>query len=169
MSYLSEEQYTYRRESAARHLTECAENPNLTENQHATMADICDARHWLHCESGETLYCTEGPDYTKAVALIFTDGDGEVDGVKSFQKMIKESKIGYDTGVFNGLSDELNDIPRDCDVCGEDTEGSGSSEESIERFDDILAKVNAEVEKFLRYVDNEYGTDYCPSGANRCF
>lgn len=155
MAYLSKEQYDYRRESAARRMAENAEIETLSEEQHEALAEICRMRHELHCNP-ESIFLTDSSDYTEYSRYVSNlDGDE-----RNFSRIAEEAGLPV-------LNIELFD-DYDNDRAGEWDEDY-DYEVSLRATLDYVERLNTTIENWLRAIDEEHGTDYCPSGALRVF
>lgn len=163
MAYLKKEQYDRRSANAALHMEEQKNIETLTEEQHELLALICAMRHELHCISPEKFYYTEGAGYEELTDMV-TDFCGDE---KNFKNLIKEVEIEYDTTIIEDIMTDFENGGGDRD----DEWGQEVNEEyrnnCIEGYGKLISKMNTAIEEYLRYIDSEYGTEYCPTGALR--
>ncbi len=177
MSYLSKEAYEGKAEFAARRMMENAENKSLTLEQHEALAELCKIRHEIH---------SAGVDH------IWAD-QNELTDLMRVQDRLNELDLPcptfYDEGEINGsyivcyddycdhtISDEWQEAHDACiDDVDNDEDYPGSEldwcivDYMKSKLADQLEDLNRQIEKYLKSIDEKYGTDYEPSGASRIF
>lgn len=149
MAKLTKEQYDRRRENASiRH----EENKNitiLTEEQHEIIAEVCDMRHKIH-SSGDELYNMQ--------SLFSEEATTWLEDINS--RLVTVGLLKIDN------IPRAEDIPsaedKYCGVIEEDKE-----EENIVNFYSLMNELNNSIEQWLRSIDKEHGTNYCPTGTHR--
>lgn len=146
MAKLSKEQYSRRNENAAIRMSENKEVSTLTEKQHEVLAELCSFRHELHCNQ-EDLFASNGANFA------------------IFWNFLREE-------IYNKLSDA--NLPKisfpNSDEISTDYDYSDfglSYEEAMEDVINYASEVNNRIEKYLKEIDNNFATNYCPTGALR--
>jgi hypothetical protein len=191
MAYLSKEQYAYRRESAARRMAANKDNcDTLTEEQHDALAYVCQARHELH-DKYRAAYFTEYGDHDKwwggvldnpftgemgAINQALVDaGLPAIEGLSMPEDLPNDCYREYMT-VAEALEEAGIEYPED--LFDEDGDVDYSHEEAnrvmnellyyhLSQVADAAEKINAKIERYLRGIDEEHGTNYEPTGALR--
>lgn len=155
MGQINKQQYECRRESAARRMAENAEVTTLTSEQHELLAEIASARHAMHTKAKEMYNC-ESAGYSSLWSVWF-DGSRSIN-----ERLEKESMptISYSMSEcdFPTSDDRQLGLINDTDE---------AEEENIEKFYELHGKLNNDIERYLRQIDERYGTKYAPSGKLR--
>lgn len=112
-------------------------NKLLTENQHTALAIVSSMRHMLHCTKDTNERTTR---------------DARNKSINFFEHLMPIMLRAVGLSVMMIHTDALNKSVKG---------------EVIENIRDAIEGVNAEVENYLRAVDNVYGTTYCPTGIQR--
>lgn len=162
MAYFSKEIYERKAEYAINKqldgVKDALEKGLLTEEQVEGLMRIAELRHRLHSMSELSIFNSGSQD-----SDTFAD---------AIDHTIADIADEYDLPRFH-TSINVVDIPSDFDYFEVDDEGYGSLQEYIEdsgHFDElceIKEKFNTEIEDYLKAIDNEYGTSFCPTGATR--
>ena len=161
MSKLTKDQYSRRNENAARRMTENTTVQTLTTEQHALLSNICSFRHELHSNQ-EDLFCCEGSNYTPFWEQISNLSDRarqlSLNGCPCIDIESLPSDHDYDYDEFWNMEDWwTDDEDEDC--------RSYALNVVLEAAQDY----NKAVETFLSKIDEEHGTNYCPTGSTRIF
>jgi hypothetical protein len=184
MAYLTQEAYDRKREYAARRMEDNREIETLTEEQHDALSKVCEDRHRLHGHGmSEAIYCTEHPNNRDWYEIIDDPYTGERGAINT---VLEEARLP----IIENL--ELPDCPDDqwreyqtVEEAGEELEVEREDGEDDDDYEskvsdahyqygvskchDIAESINAKIEDYLRSIDDEHGTHYCPSGATRIF
>jgi len=162
MAFLTKEQYEGKQRAAERRMTENAKKETLTEEQHDALSWLCMIRHEMHGHQ-EAFFHEESSDHTKFWNYIDTDIN---------ERLTKAglSKIEFEY-------DELDDYNTDGFVISDlDDEDIDDDDEREERIAEALEEIihlaetfNTTIEDYLREIDEEHGTSYCPTGISRLF
>ena len=147
MAILNKEQYAARNERAAERMVLNAEITTLTPEQHEFLAELCRMRHEIHC-SQRSVFLSESAFYPAA------------------SKYLMECKAKSQAVGFALQVDSFDYVPSDWSF-GEGLEPYETIEEAEEECLDWLGKWNNDVESFLRAIDRQHGTNYCPCGRLR--
>lgn len=146
MAKLSKAQYERRNENASIRMAGNKEIDSLLSEQHEVLAELCSFRHELHCNQKD-LFMSNGSNYS------------------IFWKMLRET-------LYEKL-DSVNlpkiSFPNSDDISSDyDFEDFGLSyDEAIEELMAYTSEVNTIIEKYLRQIDINHNTKYCPTGALR--
>lgn len=153
---------------------EIAKEQGLGESQIEALEELCEMRHFLHCNS-EALFYTEFHEHcTVTDAIIDCDSNSEFETIKKL----------FGVAPFTLLNPW--DVAMDCDWNEwkyEDSDGTVYEEnidedENTERYwkkfnlmktatINQVNKICAEIETFLYKIDSKHGTSYCPTGFAR--
>lgn len=157
MAYLNKDIYERKEAYASRRMLQNAENENLTPEQHDILAWICSKRHEVHTNQDDFFY-SESTNSAEYWSLI---DDGCGNGIIRD----KLASVGLpDLKWSFNADDYMTDA-----LCKE----FGYSEEDIETEYESCIKMagqfNNDIEQYLRAIDKQYGTDYCPSGVGRLY
>jgi len=165
MAYLDKEAYDRKADYAGRRMAENAKIETLTEEQHDVLSWLCSLRHEMHSNQ-EDFFFNESGNYGK-----FTDAvndDRDVQSINGQLNMAKLPKIKWTKDIY------------DYDTESEVYELEDHSEYADDEWDELIdskrrealrfaESVNADIEEYLRKIDEEHGTEYAPSGATRIF
>lgn len=161
MAHLNQNQYDYRRESAAaRNLTneEIAVQNGMSEEQAELISKLCAIRHEFHCNM-DSLTKSSEDHYI-------------IDEIENIEAAINESGLPqlnvasflFDIDDMNGLVYEYgDDVPEDHDS----QEFQDWYDDNYSRIHDELEGVNKAIEDYLRVIDKDYHTSFAPTGALR--
>lgn len=144
MARKSKEEYAMHTENAKGRQEEMKSITTLTEDQHDALAKVCSIRHELHTNQ-KSIYRSESSKFSELINYM----DGEI------------KNILLSVGLKNDLKWNVIDLP--CDYDCED------AEQGLSDVYDFVAKVNKQIENYLRNIDAVHGTSYCPTGALRKF
>ncbi len=152
MAVLSKQQYERRNENAAIRMEQNAKAQTLNTGQHEALSWLCKVRHDIHTNQ-KAIFCVESGDHSKLSRYI----DSEI------KEKLRE------VGLKNSLSWNMLDVPDDHFYDKPEDEGGfnldyDTAYETCIRF---LEKVNTDIEKYLRSIDEIHGTSYCPTGLTR--
>lgn len=161
MAYLNKKQYDYRRESAAaRNITneEIAVQNGMTEAQAWLISKLCTIRHTLHCNIDRIVKGGEDNSISHDIEdiedVINESGLPELDITSTL----------YDIDDMNGLIYDYGDnVPEDHDS----QEFKDWYDDNYERIYSELEDVNKNIELYLKKIDRQYGTHWCPTGQLR--
>ena len=158
MAYLSKEAYERKAAWAERRARINKENESLTEEQHDTLAWLCEIRHEMHCNQ-DSFYYSEYPKHNQFWNYINDEAseEGEIQHALS-EVSLPELNWSFD--------------PDDCDtdsICCELDFTDEEKEEARKHCLEVASQVNDDIERYLRQIDKQYGTDYAPSGATRFY
>lgn len=168
MGYVNKEGYERKAEWAARRNAKNAEIETLTPEQHEALAEVCRMRHEIHI-GHKAMFVTESANYDKLWSYLPNwEGSGKINEVLS------------ETGLAKiELPDLTMSAPNDniwCEAMEDDDRAE--YDDDIDRWiaeyaeptlEDMLDKVNNQIEDYLRNIDKEHGTSYCPTGATRIY
>ena len=159
MAQLNKEAYEGKREWAAKIMAANREKETLTEDQCDAIEELCSFRHELHCNQ-KALFHTGSSDYSQ-----YWDNIGYCGHESDINEALRKAGLPI---IFNHEEDVL---PTDDDVDSDEYE---TDDDYQEEYDELLREVlafasgvNKEIENYLRAIDEEYGTEYAPSGATR--
>lgn len=141
--------FEQRKESASIRMMNNAKIKTLSPAQHEIIAETCKMRHELHCSddelyNGESLFCGEATNW--------------IDNINLRLKKLKLSIIEYMPRIEEYPSAE----DKYCGLITEDEE-----EENKEKFYVMMIKLNSSIEEWLTKIDNEFLTNYAPTGTQR--
>ena len=159
----------------------------LTEEQISAIEDICRLRHDIHATSWEDIYNTESHDHDtidnaliEINVLIFKNKLPPIDideytyaddwildfdwyeDIEDFQsKYYEKAQKEIDNGFVLGQGGlyPINDI--------DELANHLWLEHVSEVNSAIIEKINDKIEKWLRAIDEQYGTHYAPTGGQR--
>lgn len=156
MAYLDKEAYERKKEWAAKRMAENALVETLSEEQHEALEWLCSVRHDVHCNQ-EDFFCDESVNSSEYWNYI-DDGDGGTIREKLTQAGLPAVEWSFNPDMYT--SDSL---------CYELDYTEEEREEERERCFEMAEKFNSDIEKYLKTIDEQHGTNYCPSGASRKF
>jgi len=153
MAHLTKEQYIRRNENAAIRMGENKENcSTLNEEQHDLIARICSMRHRIHCDQ-QSLYNVESANCSEYGEFLM---NVQYDVLNAKLPVLK---ISYDE-MAPDSDDRYHDFIDDTDE---------AEEKNLEAFYEIMNETNNQIEAWLREIDEQHGTSYCPTGILRNF
>ena len=182
MGYLNKEDYERRTRSAERRMEKNKSIGALTEEQHDALSEVCKLRHEFHSNPECLWNCYDG-EHRYLWSIIYGEPLGLIN--TALQKaMLPLINFEHEYCDIPDVSwyDDLDESEKDeweakaksfNDTRSNSTlHHTGSSiwmEESWEYHDFINChqEINDLIEKYLRKIDEEYGTDYAPTGAQR--
>ena len=151
---------------------------SLTSEQHNVLEWLCKIRHEIHCS-------TESIWYGNSNSLkSFDNSSSECEVIIRLKEVgLKDFKLNFDyVGLpteadFECLSEneQLEWEEKADNYNNEHPNGMGHSSLSLWReesweyqeFVECLEDLNTQIEYYLKEIDEEYGTNYCPSGHSR--
>ena len=153
---MNKQAYQARKESAANHKMNQKERcSSMSDQQHDSLAEICTLRHNLHCSDGVGIFTGEG---------------GEDKMISTINELISDFDQNYRITEFT--EDDLTDVDW-YDIFDEEDKSNYNYEfqeyrdHAIRLILNKIEKINTEIEKFLKKIDKEHHTEYCPSGFTR--
>lgn len=161
MAYLTKDAYAGKKRYAQRKNEEqgkIAIENGMTEKQTEAITDLCRIRHWLHCNCSK-LYNTQCSEYNELTGYI----DGGIAEMLSNVGLPSENMAWDYTDL---IQDDYMDFVEDRD---NDEEMREAYEEAYNSCYDFMSKVNKDIEKYLREIDEKYNTSYAPSGCTRLY
>lgn len=149
-----------------RNIWKCKEK-GLSNEVTILLIELCKTRHSFHsnlhcCYKSDRDFSACGQLYTLNDVLIML-------GFRGIDFSIPYDEIGFIDVLMENNSrhmyseDDIRYLPVDYT----EAEYSRWYERNFERTHDQLSQVNADIEKYLKSLDEEYGTDFCPSGSLR--
>lgn len=147
---------------AARRMAENAEIKTLSDEQHDALARLCEIRHWIHSTDEMKLFNAESSEATEFSGYLKEIEDGllwEV-GLPSLETIDFYSLPTSSDFELLYTEEERQEYGNDFDRWL--NEGSEFSE-----FCDMIHHLNNDIERYLKAIDNEHGTHYCPTGLSR--
>lgn len=178
MGILTPEQYEKRRENAARRMAENAEKgaeARLTEAQADALEHLTTVRHDIHT-SWDEIFNTESGD-TSLDRLLEVQGELEAAGLDAPKWVSDEGDIlGHDTPNDNSIVYEICGydkararVLKECPKLAEDEDllRDAIKEELYSMACELYEQLNTAIEVYLHRIDEKYGTNYAPTGAQR--
>lgn len=163
MAYLTEDQYDRRRESAARRNAENEEilvDAGWRESDAELISRVCALRHEYHCNIEGIAKC--GTEGSMALRELNELNDKLCEnGLPTIEDLPCEE----DMDDMDGLIYHYGDAPEDHDS----EEFNEWYDEEYKRIYDELLEGNTAVERYLKSIDEKYGTHFAPTGAQRIF
>lgn len=159
MAHLSQQQYAQRNENAARKMSKNSEIESLTPEQHEALSNLCTVRHEFHCDLDHVVWSDDRKNKKKLVEANIALAESGLSAM-SFIPTHPEDYIDIDT------IDELYEIE---DVPEDDNEREEWRSDNYYRIMGELSELHNKIEDYLRNIDSEHGTQYCPTGALRVF
>ena len=162
MAYLTEEQYAYRRESAARRAATnevIAVEHGMTEQQAEMISELCSMRHELH---------------TNMDSVTINDSNLNIKSeLVKLARRIDESGLPQVPCIPIAEGDYI-DIDDIDGLLEYDEWPEQGTQEWQDKYDDEYARIygdleqlNKDIEAYLADIDKQYGTSWCPTGALR--
>ena len=163
MAYYTKEVYERKQRYAERKMRQNAEIESLTERQHDALAALCTFRHKFHSMDVSYFFNSEAPD--DGILDMIDDECGE----SKINVALKEAglePISFPSSI---------DLPTDFDWFECMTEEEQAEYKDFNDFCNNCAnswskykdEVNTLIEKYLEKIDQEHGTEYCPTGYGR--
>lgn len=136
----------------------------LTPEQHEALQYVCSVRHELHV-GHKAMFNTNSDDYRKLWDYLT---EGESSSINTILESAGLKRI-------DGINLDIAECPSDDDwyyFMDEEEKAEYDSiddwyEEAYNELSEILEEVNRKIENYLREIDKEHGTNYCPSGFQR--
>ena len=156
MGIISKEGYESKARYAAKRMAANKEIETLTEEQHDALSWLCSVRHELHSNK-DSFFISESSDSGKLYDYI----DFEINQKLSECEL---PKINWSVPAFQ--------ITTDTDFYYNIPESEQNDDKYFELKSECyeqLEEINKDIEKYLRKVDEEHKTNYCPTGASRIF
>lgn len=158
-AYLTKDIYDRKREFAATQHAKNKEIASLTSDQHDALSNLCAVRHELH---------------TNMDSMVKSDDSGIKERLILANIQLEETGLPIMNFIPNDISDYI-DIDT-IDLLYELEEVPENDEEKQQWYDDNyyriyneLSNLNTKIEKYLKEIDDGYGTEYCPTGLSRNF
>lgn len=164
MAYLSKEQYAYRRESAAKRNAEneaIAICNGMSQEEASLVSELCSFRHELHV----------------SVSSLTRSGEGSAELRRRADDLDYRIEASTLPRIcFASMLDDIDDLDGLIYNYGDDVPADHSSEDFSEWYDENYRRIYAEyegvnvmIERYLRALDDEFGTHWCPCGALRMY
>ena len=122
----------------------------LTEEQIEVLQELCTFRHELHCNL-DVLYYSENGKHNYFESMLNND----------IYEMLEKVNLPYQNMIFS--TDDLCDDNVCLDLDYTDEEKENALQECLE----FAGKVNNKIEDYLREIDKQYKTQFCPTGISR--
>jgi hypothetical protein len=164
MAYLDKEVYERKAAYAERKMRKNAEVETLTEEQHEALSDICRIRHMMHSNMACGLYYTNSSDYNNW---------DYIDTACCENNLIKEIIDNAQLPEWDWKFD-MSDVTMDYDLSlsdfdDDENEYNAAADKAISAISRIIERWNSSIESYLKKIDEEHGTEYCPNGSSRIF
>lgn len=155
----------------------------LTEEQHEVIQHICAVRHEIHCSIDE-MFNTSSSEYSLWQHLDncnehSLNGKLQKVGMPTIEYGVDTDDVPSDMDYFEFMSeDEKEEWENKAQQCNNNSNSSfkhtgfslwREKSEEYEEFTEIMEKINNQIEKYLAKIDEEHGTNYCPSGCQRLY
>lgn len=135
----------------------------LTLEQHDALQYVCSARHELHV-GHDAMFNGESAEYRELWSYLTEDDVSSINTQLEFAGLKKIEGIDLDLAECPSNEDwYLFDDDEKAEYDGYDD----WYEKAYYELANILEKVNRKIENYLREIDKEHGTNYCPSGFQR--
>lgn len=156
MAYLSKSKYEKRAENAAIRMANNAQISSLTDEQHEALKELSSRRHEMHANMDSCVISRENNIMTSL----------EKSGVMLAQAGIPCPALPSDEVNYIDIDDidslyEYDDVPED------DEERQEWYDDNYSRIISELSELNEQIEDYLRSIDEQHGTSYCPTGKQR--
>jgi hypothetical protein len=153
MAKISKEGYEAKERYAQKRMEENAKIETLTEEQHNVLSWLCKVRHIIHTNQ-KSFFVTESTISSEIYQYIDEEINYKLESCKL-------PKIQWSVDSFDLVTDfdyyELNEEERTTEAYNK----------LLEQCIDQLELINSDIEKYLKTIDNEHKTNYCPTGASR--
>ncbi len=177
MAFLTKEQYEARQRYADRKMAKNAEIKTLTEEQHDALSEICSIRHRVHSSNAASaLFNTESSDYDRFWDYICGDEIKEFIEDNNLPKWEWRGCDPCDYGCNTDLDWDCLDLPNEDDFENReeyekkvDEISDNAREKYLDELYDLVERWNDSIEAYLREIDEQCGTEYCPTGSNRLY
>lgn len=190
MGYVSKEGYFKKQLYAERKMDEQKFNTNLSEEQHEIIADLCSIRHKFHTMDARKLFNTNSTAFTELSELFGFDKAGDLEENSIYNRL---KSLDLPELPILDIYELPDDMLWDLELTDEEryewekkaekynsenpngifkhTGYSLWEEESgyISKLWDMLEDYNNIIERYLKAIDEKYGTNYCPTGSTRLF
>ena len=169
MGFLDKEAYERKREWAAKRMEENTEIETLNEEQHEILAKLCQLRHELHT-NWDSVFNNNYDD----VNYFCDDIDDNIsDQLASVGlprlKLLSSQKLVTVDDFDLLMDDELQEYEEIAENSNYDSAYDAWREDEYEKCCGWLNETNNNVESYLKAIDDEHGTSYCPSGSTRIY
>lgn len=162
MGKLTKEQYEYRARSAAERNfknEETAKDNGMSEEAAEALSELAAWRHKFHCDIERVVMSAGGEDWNMFEEVEDIESRLAENGLPR----IAVSGILEDMDSIDGLRyDYGDDVPDD-----DSDEWQDWYDDNYSRIYDEAERVNLLVEDYLRKIDEQYGTSWCPTGSLR--
>ncbi|MFA5068076.1 MAG: hypothetical protein WC466_08610 [Candidatus Izemoplasmatales bacterium] len=158
-AYHSKDVYDKKREYAARKMAKNKDIDTMTDEQHDAVANLCSIRHELHTNM-HNVAISDDQNIKKKIVLA--------------NIQLRESDLPHMSFVPLDEIDYIDiDSIEDLKLMGENPENDEEKNEwyteNYYRISNELSELNSNIEKYLKQIDEKYGTSYCPTGLSRVF
>nr|DAG06847.1 MAG TPA: Cpf1/RNA Complex FUNCTION-RNA complex.49A [Caudoviricetes sp.] len=164
MAYLSKKQYEHRSNNAALRNARNAQKAianGMTEEQADLITQLCGLRHDFHC------------NMEKIAEYIESKGEF----LRKFRSWEAEAEKENLPELFiSGKLEDIDEIEGLEDYYGEDVPEDNDSDEYKEwyseeysRIYDELSELHKKIERYLKSIDEQYNTEFCPTGIQRIY
>lgn len=160
-AYLSKDAYDKKREYAARKMMRNKEIDSLTDEQHDALSNLCSIRHKLHTNMDKV---TKSDNDNIKKDIVIANIQIRESGLNPME-FVPLDEIDYiDIDTIEDLYIyEEDSIPED------EEERQNWLDYNYERIYSELSILNNKIETYLKQIDEQYGTEYCPTGLSRKF
>lgn len=162
---------------AERKMRENAEIESLTEEQHAVLAELCRIRHEFHSTDSSKYFNSEVE--TDIDDWFWSEKDDNIYnqleevGLPELKKLdVMELPSSADWNILIYEENELKKWEEKAEKFNENSFNKFSAYEywasdKEEEISKIVTEYNDIIEKYLKDIDDTYGTKYCPTGIAR--
>lgn len=137
----------------------------LTPEQHEALQFVCYARHQLHV-GHEEMFRSSNANYNDLWDSLDSCCETSINSELEKVGLPKISGIDLERDNFESY-DDWYDLMYDDDRAEYNDDINAWIEEVYSNLSDALQEVNRKIESYLRTIDEEHGTNYCPSGSQR--
>ena len=171
MAHFTKEEYEYKREYAENRFDEnaqIAQEKGMTDEQVDAIAIICRIRHDIHSGDRMSMFFNTSDSLEKAEDIEELIAETELPSIEWAHNYIIDcvSIIDYDELM---AADEKEKWEAKAEKMGYQT-GVDCWMNQTDVYDDFYEMVedfNSDIEKWLKIIDNQYGTSFCPTGIAR--
>ena len=153
MGLISKEGYEAKARYAQKRMEENAQIKTLSEEQHNVLSWLCKVRHIIHTNQ-KSFFVTESTISGEIYKYIDEEINYKLESCKL-------PKIQWSVDGFDLVTDfdyyELDEEERTTETYNE----------LLGQCIDQLELINSDIEKYLKTIDNEHKTSYCPTGVSR--
>lgn len=171
MAYLNKRQYEYRENAAAERNFkngEIAMENGMTEEQADLIKELCSLRHELHTNMDALVKGNDNNRIEKR--LIRLNDEIRQSGLTPISCIPAYEGEFIDIDSIEMLTDDAYS-----EYCDYEIPESGTKEwqdwydREYYRIYDEWSEIHEGIENYLREIDNQYGTKFCPTGALRIY